>query len=109
MAWGANVSAEVRFMASPTIDVVVDSLSAVEYKYNIAFVLENYRQGGGSDSLLRVAPLLEASRDAGLCATGRALRTFVEEGARLNLRHVMSRASFDFSFDGVPQAIQARS
>lgn len=105
MAYGESTSAVIRFATPPRVDLVVGVLEALEFKYNVAMVLEAFGQGY-TESLLPAMYLLRDSQDAGVTMANYALRSFVEDAARLELASVTSGSSFDISLSGIAEALK---
>jgi len=105
MAYGESRSAVIRFAAPARVDFVVDALEALEFKYNVAMVLEAFGQGY-TWSLLPAMHLLQESQDAGIPIRNYALRSFVEDVARLELTSITRRFSFDISLSGIAEALK---
>jgi hypothetical protein len=84
---------------------VVDALEALEFKYNVAMVLSAFRQGY-TNSLLPAMYLLQEGQDAGIATRNYALRSFVEDAARLEVASVTKRSSFDISLSGIADALK---
>jgi hypothetical protein len=106
MAYGEMSSAVIRFATPSRVDLVVGALEALEFKYNVAMVLEAFGQNASS-SLLPPMQLLRDSQDAGIFMANYALRNFLEDAARLQLASVTSGSSFDISLSGVAEALKA--
>lgn len=105
MAYGETRSAVIRFATPSRVDLVVEALEALEFKYNVAMVLEAFGQDMSSP-LLPPMYLLQNSQDAGIAMTNYALRSFVEDAGRLQLASVTSGSSFDISLIGIAEALK---
>jgi hypothetical protein len=105
MAYGGSSNAVIRFATPPRVDLVVGVLEALEFKYNVAMVLEAFGQGY-TESLLPAMYLLRDSQDAGVSMANYALRSFVEDAARLELASLTSGSSFDISLSGIAEALK---
>jgi hypothetical protein len=105
VAYGSSRNTVIRFFVPTRVDLVVETLEALDFKYNVAMVLEAFGQGAGG-SVVPVMHLLEDSRDAGVVMTNYALKSYVEDIARLELHNLSTANSFDISLSGIAEALK---
>jgi hypothetical protein len=90
-----------------TLGWIGDILSALEYTYNIAAVLNLSRQNYFDDRLHEIVGTLSHASQLGFSATNLSLREFIPLDAQSRLLTLRVVNSVDIGFDGLGEAIDA--